>query len=221
MDMTDDLDHLGLSNSEEKLKLTADALATLGGPSERKPDTAAADDASDSDLSEIDDNLFKDYQEAIPLNNRPVVPIDEDAIAKLGVHRRQRDPNEVANDRPIIKKGGKRRRREEDAEEELGGGGRRIGGGGKKGGRVVRGEGERPERPVRILTAEEQRIADLDAKIGEALKSKTKRRKKRDEVVRLPASPKKHIHHPQTLEVYNTDLLTLYTSRNSNNSKMT
>ena len=187
MDITDGLEHLGPSASEEKPKLTADALATLDGPSERKSNAAAADDASDSDLSEIDDNLFKDYQEAIPLNNRPVVPIDEDAVAKLGVHRRQRDPNEVAHDRPIIKKGGKRRRREDDGEEELGGVGRRIGGGGgRKGGRTVRGEGERPERPARILSAEEQRIADLDAKIGEALKSKTKRRKKKDEVVRSP-----------------------------------
>ncbi|RPB22567.1 hypothetical protein L211DRAFT_810690 [Terfezia boudieri ATCC MYA-4762] len=181
MDITDGLEHLGPSASEEKPKLTADALAVLD---ERKAD-AEADDASDSDLSEIDDNLFKDYQQAIPLNNRPVVPIDEDAVARLGVHRRQRDPNEVTHDRPIIKKGGKRRRREEDGEEELGGVGRRTGGGGgggRKGGRAVRAEGERPERPARILTAEEQRIADLDAKIGEALKSKTKRRKKKDEV---------------------------------------
>ena len=41
------------------------------------------------------------------------------------------------------------------------------------------------------MSAEEQRIADLDAKIGEALKSKTKRRKKKDEVVSL--SPVQHL----------------------------
>jgi len=119
------------------------------------------------------------------------------------VHRRQRDPNEVAHDRPVIKKGGKRRRREEDGEEL--GGGRRVGGGGRKGGRTVRGEAERPERPARILTTEEQRIADLDAKIGEALKSKTKRRKKKDEVVRFPPAPS-HTQLPEYTASTNTFL---------------
>lgn len=171
-----EIDHPDNSN---ETKLTIGNLAAHGEPAEHK--FREVDDASESDLSEIDDNLFKDYTHDVPVN-RPVVPIDEDAIAKLGVHRRQRDPNEVSNDQPVkkIARRIKRRRTEEGDEEELGSrGGKGIGGGHRK----HRGEGERIERPARILTAEEQRIADLDAKIGEALKSKTKRRKKKDEVV--------------------------------------
>lgn len=189
MDITDDFDHLAPPNDEDKpSQLTSDALAAHDGPTEQKPDKDA-DDASDSDLSEIDDNLFKDYNAALPINNRPVVPIDEEAVAKLGVHRRQRDPNEVANDRPVTKKmrRDKRRNRDDDDEDELGGGRGRIGGRTVGGRRKKGGDGaERVERPARILNPEEQRMADLDAKIGEALRSKTKRRKKKDEVVRFP-----------------------------------
>lgn len=173
---TNFLDHPDDSN---ETKLTIGNLAAHDEPAEHKP--READDASESDLSEIDDNLFKDYTHN-PINNRPIVPIDEDAIARLGVHRRQRDPNEVSIDQPVKKIGRrvKRRRTEEQEEEELGSrGGRGVGGGHRK----HKGEGEKIERPARILTADEQRIADLDAKIGEALKSKTKRRKKKDEVV--------------------------------------
>lgn len=173
---TNFLDHPDNSN---ETRLTISNLAAHGEPVEHRP--REVDDASESDLSEIDDNLFKDYAHD-PVNNRPVVPIDEDAIARLGVHRRQRDPNEVSNDRPVKKTGRrvKRRRTEEHEEEELGGrGGRSVGSSHRK----YKAEGERIERPARTLTAEEQRIADLDAKIGEALKSKSKRRKKKDEVV--------------------------------------
>lgn len=175
--MDNNADHLP-SADEERAKLTAEALAAHDGPTEHKH----GDADSESDLSELDDNVFKDYNTALPINNRPVVPIDEEAVAKLGVHRRQRDPNEVANDRPAThKRIIKRRRRDEGDEEELGGGRGRMGGTGKK--HSKGGEGVDRQKPARILTTEEQRRADLNAKMDDAVKSKTKRRKKKDEVV--------------------------------------
>ncbi|KAF8468330.1 hypothetical protein BDZ91DRAFT_848151 [Kalaharituber pfeilii] len=176
----EDNDHLdNIVPAEEKPKLTADALATLDGdaragaaPIKQDKD----DDASDSDLSEIDDNLFKDYNHQIPVNDRPVIAIDEETVGKLGVHRRQRDPNDVANERQVKKGKRREKRRREEDEGETGGAVGRVGRAGRGGERA-----EGVERPARILTAEEQRLADLDQKINEALKAKTKRRKKKDE----------------------------------------
>lgn len=181
MDMTDDFDHPPPPENE-KAKLTAEALATHDGPSEPKHDKDKNGDASsESDLSEIDDNVFKDYSNALPINDRPVVPIDEEAVAKLGVHRRQRDPNDVTNNRPTgPKRTIKRRRREGEDEEELRS---RSHLGSKKGNKSAGSESVEKQRPLKPLTVEEQRIADLDAKIGEALKSKAKRRKRKDEEV--------------------------------------
>ena len=160
---------------KKKSKLTAHALAQHMGAGEEKHHKDGNEDYdSDSALSEIDDTVFNSIA---PVNDRPVIAIDEDTVNKLGVHRRKRDPNEVANDAPIKKTSRlHKRRRRTDGEEK------------QDLGRPVAGKGDRraatkPDRPVRILSAEEQRVADLDAKISDALKPKTKRRKRKDEQV--------------------------------------
>lgn len=77
--------------------LTASALAAHNTSNPPSPKPAAhhndAGDAnSDSDLSEIDEKLFKEYA----ATERPVIAVDETNVAKLGVHRRKRDADEEA-----------------------------------------------------------------------------------------------------------------------------
>ncbi|KAI5800260.1 hypothetical protein DFH27DRAFT_500860 [Peziza echinospora] len=162
--------HEGTQNEP---KLTADALATFDGPQPRRP----KEDGSESDLSEIDENLF-DELEHRQLVNRPVIAIDEETVGKLGVHRRVRDPAEVQDVRP--RKTGKRIR-DSTRDEEPASGPNRKSSGARKGLQGERSE-RVVERPTRILSAEEQRMADLDARIDNALKAKTKRRRKGDDV---------------------------------------
>lgn len=96
--------------------LTLDNINTLnadidGGAPSRESKAKINDAASDSDLSEIDEELFQNYNhEETVANDRPVIAIDEEAIGKIGVHRRVRDPNAV-NEQPVVRRKDKGRRR--------------------------------------------------------------------------------------------------------------
>lgn len=75
--------------------LTTAALEQLDGPDHQQSSRPKDDDAgSDSELSEIDDQLFEGFNhEAV---GEPVVPVGEEALSKLSKHRKERDPEEEA-----------------------------------------------------------------------------------------------------------------------------
>jgi transcription factor SPN1 len=149
------------------------------------------DDDLASDLSEVDEAEFEDFDPTtVALEDRPVQEIDEEAARGLKASKKKgtaegKKPKEGKRDK-------KKRRRDEDEDPD----GERLEG---KRVRKTRPDGERRSRDggakdKRVaaaqsdenLTPEERRVKALDKKMDMALKNPNKRRRKKDEVVSNP-----------------------------------
>ena len=91
--------------------------------------TADVDDLSDNDsvLSEVDEAQFEDFDPSnIPIEDRPVLAVDEDNVKLLGRHKRKRDGEDGATKKK--RKEGKRekpkklRKRKDSDEDDFSGG---------------------------------------------------------------------------------------------------
>lgn len=160
----------------------------------RDSPAASGDDgdrASDKDsdvLSEVDEDQFEDYDPTTaPIEERPV-EIDEDIAKTLKASKRKRPDGETAK-KP---KEGRREKKRRTDDEVLSADGEMLEG---KRTRKSRGEGSaraagdgdaaEPPENEENLTPEERRARALERAMDAALKGPTKRRRKKDEVVRL------------------------------------
>lgn len=123
------------------------------------------DDGDDSQLSDLDDEIFADYNDGISgsksAEEQEQVPIDEDTVTTLGKYKKKGTAKAIVGD--AAAKAGKRRRRDKSARHE------------EEEDEVVQPVIEKP------LTEEERRRQELDRKMDEALKGpKKKKRRKND-----------------------------------------
>lgn len=140
----------------------------------------------DSDvLSEVDENQFEDYDPTTaPIEERPV-EIDEDIAKTLKASKRKRADGETVK-KPKEGRREKKRRTDDDVSadgEVLEG--KRIRKGRADGGARRPREEEAPEPAEdETLTPEQRRARALERAMDAAIKGPTKRRRKKDEVVR-------------------------------------
>jgi transcription factor SPN1 len=169
----------------------------------------------DSELSEVDEAEFADFDPTtVALDDRPAVEIDEDVARTLKAGKRKRaekdgegapkKPKEGKRDK-LKKKRARPERAGTDGEDfDSGADGEILEGKRRPKPKSVRIEGERKERDrvkerrreeqrtqaldQENMTPEQRKAAMLDAAMDAALKNPNKRRRKKDEVVRLPAN---------------------------------
>ena len=157
-------------------------------------------DNSDADslLSDVDEDQFQDFDpNAISLEDRERIDIDEDNVKLLGVHKRKRAEGEgddagsrkKKKERRRDKSSKKERRKRRDGSEPFSGG-EELDGKRRSRKRADDGEGGSSQRRRReevddsTLTPEERKRKELDRKMDEALRSGKTRISKKDGIVR-------------------------------------
>lgn len=155
----------------------------------------------ESDLSEVDEAEFEDFDpNAIAIDERPRVDLDEDVVRTLTAKKKKRGDGDAAPKKP---KEGKRAKKKRDDDNDGADGEIMRGKRKSKGLGVQRSSGDAKERAkerraqaVRDeqaneeqMTPEERRRKALDKAMDAALKNPNKRRKKKDEVVRIHVYP--------------------------------
>jgi transcription factor SPN1 len=137
----------------------------------------------DSDLSEIDEDQFEDYD---PTREERPVEIDESVAMKLKAAKRKRTEGETVK-KP--KEGRRPKKRSRPADEEGAEGGdeerrpRKARSAGERRSAKKDSDEEEEEVNEENLTPEERRRRAISRAMDEALKNKTKRRRKKDEIV--------------------------------------
>ncbi|KAI9673365.1 MAG: Transcription factor iws1 [Trizodia sp. TS-e1964] len=150
--------------------------------------------SDDSDLSEVDEAQFDDFDAAnVALDDRPAIAVDESNVALLGTHKRKRAATEVDDPAKKKKKVNRREKirkpRKKDSDD------------GFSGGEEIDGKRERKKRSViekkgaakaskrdatpeneENLSPEEIRKRNLDKAMDEALRNPNRRRRKKDEI---------------------------------------
>ncbi|KAK8220695.1 hypothetical protein IWZ01DRAFT_427439 [Phyllosticta capitalensis] len=157
-----------------------DMELTEAGDGTGDPDAEdKGDDLSDAEsvLSEVDEAQFEDFDpNAIAIEDRPAIAVDESNVNLIGVHKRKRD-GEADGGRKKRKesrreKPKKSRKRRGEDDNDLGGAPVETGPRERRSRKKATPEPEDWEN----LPPEERRKRELDAKMDAALKSKTKRR---------------------------------------------
>lgn len=169
-------------------------------------------DGDDSELSEVDEAEFADFDPTtVQLDDGPAMEIDEDAARTLKASKRKREGDGTKKPKEGKREKSKKKRRERPtvegddydsgADGEILEGKRRV----KAKSTASRGERDRSDKErakerardrVRMqevaeenMTEEQKRAARLDAAMDAALKNPTKRRRRKDEVVRISFPP--------------------------------
>ncbi|KAH0538388.1 hypothetical protein FGG08_005037 [Glutinoglossum americanum] len=150
---------------------------------------------NDSELSDLDDAIFEEFDDTAVAVDRPIA-VDESNVALLGVHKRKRPEGEKESEDAAKKKKKearrekpKKSRKPKDAEDDVD----FLEDGDIAEKRKRRVAGERKQRAKakartpspekeEDLTPEERRKRALDRAMDEALKNPNKRRRKKDEV---------------------------------------
>jgi transcription factor SPN1 len=155
-----------------------------------------SDDDLDSELSEVDEAEFADFDPAnVALEDRPVVDIDEDVVKTLRASKKRRSDKDGEPKKPREAKRERKKKSRADAdgdEFDDGADGQILDGKRRPKPKSARQENERRERerqkrrersvdaqpgdPYEGMTEEQRRAAELDAKIDAALKAGTKKR---------------------------------------------
>lgn len=164
-----------------------DATEPVGEEPVSPPEGAADDDDDDaeSELSEIDEAQFEDFDpSAITIEERPV-DLDETAVNRIGKFKRKRDTGEEG-EKPKKKKKRDRPKKKRPDDDDVFEGGVEIEGKRRRK-PTTGGDGERRERPRararspdadENLTPQERARRDLDRKMDESLKNPNRRIKK-------------------------------------------
>lgn len=163
-----------------------------GQEKEFEEEVEAADSDRDSDmLSEIDENQFEDYD---PETANIPVDIDEETARTLKVSKRKR-----AEDLPKKPREGRREKKRRDRDEDVAMDDAETGDGDRKPRRRRAADGDRAPRAKAAspepeneenLTPEERRKRAIDRALDAAIKkgSSTTKRRRKDEIVRLPTA---------------------------------
>ena len=160
-----------------------DATEAVGEEPMSPPVDADRDDA-ESELSEIDEAQFEDFDpSAIAIEERPV-ELDEDSINRIGKFKRKRTEGEEA-EKPKKKKKRDRPKKKRHDDDDVFEGGQEIEGKRRRK-PTSGGDGERRERRARArtpddaehLTPQERARRELDKKMDESLKNPNRRMKK-------------------------------------------
>lgn len=142
---------------------------------------------NESVLSDVDEAQFEDFDpNAIAIEDRPAIAVDESNVGLIGVHKRKRADGEAGGDKKKKREGRRdkpkksRKRRGEDGDAGLSGGEESGGAvlGERRSRRAPRARPEPLEEDWSSLTPEERRRKALDAKMDEALKGGKKKSRK-------------------------------------------
>lgn len=152
---------------------------------------------NESVLSDVDEAQFEDFDpNAIAIEDRPAIAVDESNVGLIGVHKRKRADGEAGGDKKKKREGRRdkpkksRKRRGEDGDAGLSGGEESGGAvlGERRSRRAPRARPEPLEEDWSSLTPEERRRKALDAKMDEALKGGKKKSRKQQGIVSLLVS---------------------------------
>ncbi|KAI9805803.1 MAG: hypothetical protein M1825_000417 [Sarcosagium campestre] len=176
------------------------ASPTNKSPAEDRPDDNDDDDddnlsthSDESDLSDVDENQFADFDPAnLAIEDRPAIAVDDSNVALIGIHKRKRTEGAEGDDGGRKKKKeGKRekskKRRGTDADDDRFSGGEEIDGKRERRKKSTTGRKDKPQarraatpENEDALTPEERRRRALDRAMDAALKNPNRRRRKRD-----------------------------------------
>lgn len=167
---------------------------------ENKGDGPAADDVSDveSVLSDVDEAQFEDFDpNAIAIEDRPAIAVDESNVAMLGVHKRKRADGDGGAEGGSGGGAGKKKKREgrrdkpkksrkrrgEDGGEGLSGADEGGVPAERRSRRAAKPKPQPLEEDWESLTPDERRRRALDQKMDEALKGGRKKSRKQQGIV--------------------------------------